>query len=120
MMNKDYWIYGKIISAINKDCPHRVSKNFSESVMSKIYDNKKTSVKYIPNNFVNIAASVLIAVTTSLLLINYESDEYETVSGETSQPSQIQDSLIKRVIDDESCNNNELKKSDTVNQNECK
>ena len=46
--------------------------------------------------------------------------EYETVSGETSQPSQIQDSLIKRVIDDESCNNNELKKSDTVNQNECK
>ena len=44
----------------------------------------------------------------------------QTVSGETSQPSQIQDSLIKRVIDDESCNNNELKKSDTVNQNECK
>ena len=28
MMNKDYWIYGKIISAINKDCPHRVVRIF--------------------------------------------------------------------------------------------
>ena len=44
MMNKDYWIYGKIISAINKDCPHRVCKNFSESVMSKIYDNKLNDI----------------------------------------------------------------------------
>ena len=39
-MNENYRIFGKIISVLNKDYPPRISKKFTDRVMSEINKNK--------------------------------------------------------------------------------
>ena len=45
MMNENYRIFGKIISVLNKDYPPRVSKKFTDRIMSEIDKNKINSIK---------------------------------------------------------------------------
>ena len=74
MMNENYRIFGKIISVLNQDYPPRVSKKFTDRVVTEIIKNKINFSKQTSNNYLNVAASVVVAVITSFVLVNYNQD----------------------------------------------
>ena len=111
MMNEDYRIFGKIISVLNKDYPPRVSKKFTGRVMSEINKNKMKFNKQTSNNFLNVAASVLFAVITSFVLVNYNPDNSNLVSSESTVPEPVEDSIIQKVIEKDPC----YEDNDTIN-----
>ena len=118
-MNNDYNIYGKILGALNKDYLPRVSKKFTDNVMNKLYKDNKVINDQSSNQYLNIAASVVLAVITSFVLVNYDSMEDKFVSNDISQPEEpVKEVLIKKVIDKDPCfDQNE----NIINENnECK
>jgi hypothetical protein len=118
MMNNNYKIFGLITSLLRSDNPPKVSKNFSERVMTKISSNKISSDNNY-NNYLNIAASVFFAVITAYSLISYDRLETNVVSVDILQDTIDNDNgLIKRVIDDSDCNHDK-KNNEGYNEN-CK
>tara|TARA_Y100000022_G_scaffold200639_1_gene216983 strand:- start:748 stop:1104 length:357 start_codon:yes stop_codon:yes gene_type:complete len=118
MMNEDYKTYGKILGALNKDCPPKISKKFADDVMSKLQEKNAVINTESSYHYLNIAASVVFAVITSFVLVNYYSQEDKLVSNEISQPKPIGETLIKKVIDKDPCN--EKNKTTTEKNYECK
>ena len=112
MMNENYRIFGKIISVLNKDYPPRVSKNFTDRIMSDINKNKINFSKQTPNNFLNVAASVVFAVITSFVLVNYNPDNSNLVSSESTVTEPVGDNLIQKVIEKDPCYDD----NDTINK----
>ncbi len=102
-MNDNYRIFGKIISVLNKDYPPRVSKKFTDRVMSEINKNKINFSKQTSNNYLNVAASVVFAVITSFVLVNYNPDNSNLVSSESTVPEPVGDNLIQKVIEKDPC-----------------
>ena len=103
MMNDNYKIFGKIISVLNKDYPPRVSKKFTDRVMSEINKNKINFSKQTSNNYLNVAASMVFAVITSLVLVNYNPDNSNLVSSESTVTEPVGDNLIQKVIEKDPC-----------------
>ena len=103
MMNKSYIVFGKIISVLNKDYPPRVSKKFTDRVMSEINKNKINFSKQTSNNYLNVAASMVFAVITSFVLVNYNPDNSNLVSSESTVPEPVGDNLIQKVIEKDPC-----------------
>ena len=116
-MNEDYKIFGKIISCLRKDHPPVVSRNFTDEVMRKINLSSMDSFKESSNNYLNVAASILFAVVTSYILVQLDSSSDNLVSNEPTQPEQIKDNLIQKVIDKDDCKNNDKLQS---KENVCK
>ena len=112
MMNENYRIFGKIISVLNKDYPPRVSKKFTDRVMSEINKNKINFSKQRSNNYLNVAASVLFAVITSFVLVNYNPDNSNLVSSESTVPEPVGDNIIQKVIEKDPCYDD----NDTINK----
>ena len=112
MMNENYRILGKIISALNKDHPSRVSKKFTDRVMSEINKNKINFSKKTSNNYLNVAASVVFAVITSFVLVNYNPDNSNLVSSESTVPEPVVDNIIQKVIEKDPCYDD----NDTINK----
>ena len=110
-MNENYSIFGKIISVLNKDYPPRVSKKFTDRVMSEINKNKMNFSKHTSNNYLNVAASVVFAVITSFVLVNYNPDNSNLVSSESTVPEPVEDSIIQKVIEKDPCYDD----NDTIN-----
>ena len=102
-MNENYRIFGKIISVLNKDYPPRVSKKFTDRVMSEINKNKMNFSKQTSNNYLNVAASVVFAVITSFVLVNYNPDNSNLVSSESTVPEPVGDNIIQKVIEKDPC-----------------
>ena len=102
-MNENYRIFGKIISVLNKDYPPRVSKKFTDRVMLEINKNKINFSKQTSNNYLNVAASVLFAVITSFVLVNYNPDNSNLVSSESTVPEPVGDNIIQKVIEKDPC-----------------
>ena len=102
-MNDNYRIFGKIISVLNKDYPPRVSKKFTDRVMSEINKNKINFSKQTSNNYLNVAASMVFAVITSLVLVNYNPDNSNLVSSESTVTEPVGDNLIQKVIEKDPC-----------------
>ena len=111
-MSENYRIFGKIISALNKDYPPRVSKKFTDRVMSEINKNKINFSKKTSNNYLNVAASVLFAVITSFVLVNYNPDNSNLVSSESTVPEPVGDNIIQKVIEKDPC----YEDNDTINK----
>ena len=111
-MNENYRIFGKIISILNKDYPPRVSKKFTDRVMSEINKNKINFSKQTSNNFLNVAASVVFAVITSFVLVNYNPDDSNLVSSESTIPEPVEDNIIQKVIEKDPCYDD----NDTINK----
>jgi hypothetical protein len=103
MMNDNYRIFGKIISVLNKDYPPRVSKKFTDRVMSEINKNKINFSKQTSNNYLNVAASMVFAVITSFVLVNYNPDNSNLVSSESTVTEPVGDNLIQKVIEKDPC-----------------
>ena len=103
MMNDNYRIFGKIISVLNKDYPPRVSKKFTDRVMSEINKNKINFSKQTSNNYLNVAASMVFAVITSFVLVNYNPDNSNLASSESTVPEPVGDNLIQKVIEKDPC-----------------
>ena len=103
MMSENYRIFGKIISVLNKDYPPRVSKKFTDRVMSEINKNKMNFSKQTSNNYLNVAASVVFAVITSFVLVNYNPDNSNLVSSESTVPEPVGDNIIQKVIEKDPC-----------------
>ena len=114
MMNENYRIFGKIISVLNKDNPPRVSKKFTDRVMSEIKKSKINFSKQTSNNYLNIAASVVFAVITSFVLLDYNSDNSNLASSESTVPEPVEDNIIQKVIEKDSCydDNNTINKKE--------
>mgnify|MGYP001383449190 FL=1 len=112
MMNENYRIFGKIISVLNKDYPPRVSKKFTDRVMSEINKNKINFSKQTSNNYLNVAASVVFAVITSFVLVNYNPDNSNLVSSESTVPEPVEDNIIQKVIEKDPCYDD----NDTINK----
>ena len=102
-MNDNYRIFGKIISVLNKDYPPRVSKKFTDRVMSEINKNKINFSKQTSNNYLNVAASMVFAVITSFVLVNYNPDNSNLISSESTVPEPVGDNLIQKVIEKDPC-----------------
>ena len=102
-MNDNYRIFGKIISVLNKDYPPRVSKKFTDRVMSEINKNKINFSKQTSNNYLNVAASMVFAVITSFVLVNYNPDNSNLVSSESTVTEPVGDNLIQKVIEKDPC-----------------
>ena len=102
-MNDNYRIFGKIISVLNKDYPPRVSKKFTDRVMSEINKNKINFSKQTSNNYLNVAASVVFAVITSFVLVNYNPDNSNLVSSGPTVPEPVGDNIIQKVIEKDPC-----------------
>ena len=102
-MNDNYRIFGKIISVLNKDYPPRVYKKFTDRVMSEINKNKINFSKQTSNNYLNVAASMVFAVITSFVLVNYNPDNSNLVSSESTVPEPVGDNLIQKVIEKDPC-----------------
>ena len=111
-MNDNYRIFGKIISVLNKDYPPRVSKKFTDRVMSEINKNKMNFSKQTSNNYLNIAAAVVFAVITSFVLVNYNPDNSNLVSSEWTVPEPVSDNIIQKVIQKDPCYDD----NDTINK----
>ena len=111
-MNDNYRIFGKIISVLNKDYPPRVSKKFTDRVMSEINKNKINFSKQTSNNYLNVAASMVLAVITSFVLVNYNPDNSNLVSSESTVPEPVGDNLIQKVIEKDPCYDD----NDTINK----
>ena len=103
MMNENYRIFGKIISVLNKDYPSRVSKKFTDRVMSEINKNKINFSKQTSNNYFNVAASVIFAVITSFVLVNYNQNISNLASSESTVPEPVGDNIIQKVIEKDPC-----------------
>ena len=103
MMNENYRIFGKIISVLNKDHPSRVSKRFTDRVMSEIIKNKINYSKQKSNNYLNVAASLVFAVFTSFVLVNYNQDNSNLASSESTVPEPVSDNIIQKVIEKDPC-----------------
>ena len=112
MMNENYRIFGKIISVLNKDYPPRVSKKFTDRVMSEINKNRINFSKKTSNNYLNVVASVLFAVITSFVLVNYNPDNSNLVSSESTVPEPVGDNIIQKVIEKDPCYDD----NDTINK----
>ena len=110
-MNENYRIFGKITSALNKDYPPRVSKKFTDRVMSEIIKNKINYSKQKSNNYLNVAASLVFAVITSFVLVNYNPDNSNLVSSESTVTEPVGDNLIQKVIEKDPCYDD----NDTIN-----
>lgn len=117
MMNNNYKIFGLITSLLRSDNPPKITKNFSEHVMSKISSNKISSYTNY-NNYLNIAASVFFAVITAYSLISYDRLETNVVSVDKIQDTIDNNGLIRRVIDDSDCDYD--KKNNEENNESCK
>ena len=117
MMNNNYKIFGLITSLLRSDNPPKITKNFSEHVMTKISSNKISSYTNY-NNYLNIAASVLFAVITAYSLISYDRLETNVVSVDKIQDTIDNNGLIRRVIDDSDCDYD--KKNNEENNESCK
>ena len=117
MMNNNYKIFGLITSLLRSDNPPKITKNFSEHVMTKISSNKISSYTNY-NNYLNIAASVFFAVITAYSLISYDRLQTNVVSVDKIQDTVDNNGLIKRVIDDSYCNHDK-KNNEGYNEN-CK
>ena len=117
MMNNNYKIFGLITSLLRSDNPPKITKNFSEHVMSKISSNKISSYTNY-NNYLNIAASVFFAVITAYSLISYDRLETNVVSVDKIQDAIDNNGLIRRVIDDSACDYD--KKNNEENNESCK
>ena len=116
-MNNNYKIFGLITSLLRSDNPPKITKKFSEHVMTKISSNKISSdTKY--NNYLNIAASVFFAVITAYSLISYDRLETNVVSVDKIQDTIDDNGLIRRVIDDSDCDYDK-KNNEEYNEN-CK
>ena len=102
-MNENYRIFGKIISVLNKDYPPRVSKKFTDRVMSEINKNKMNFSKHTSNNYLNVAPSVVFAVITSFVLVNYNPDNSNLVSSESTVPEPVENNIIQKVIEKDPC-----------------
>ena len=111
-MNEDYKIFGKIIAGLTKDHPPKISRDFSEKVMSRINTSFVKDAWNLSSNYLNIAASVVVAVVTSMALISYNSDTNNLVSNDVSQPERIENGLIKKVIDKDSCSDDNFNSSE--------
>ena len=111
-MNENYRIFGKIISVLNKDYPPRVSKKFTDRVMSEINKNKMNFSKQTSNNYLNVAASVVFAVITSFVLVNYNPDNSNLVSSESTVPEPVENNIIQKVIEKDPCYDD----NDTINK----
>ena len=118
MMNENYRIFGKIISVLNKDYPPRVSKKFTDRVMSEINKNKINFSKQTSNNYLNVAASVVFAVITSFVLVNYNPDNSNLVSSESTIPEPVEDNIIQKVIEKDPCydDNNKINSKDACDK----
>ena len=116
-MNNNYKIFGLITSLLRSDNPPKITKNFSEHVMSKISSNKISSYTNY-NNYLNIAASVFFAVITAYSLISYDRLETNVVSVDKIQDTIDNNGLIRRVIDDSDCDYD--KKNNEENNESCK
>ena len=114
MMNENYRIFGRIISVLNKDYPPRASKKFTDRVMSGITKNKINFSKQTSNNYFNVAASVIFAVVTSFVLVNYNPDNSNLASSESTAPEPVGDNIIQKVIEKDPCydDNNTINKKD--------
>ena len=117
-MNEDYKIYGKILGALNKDCPPKVAKNFTDSVMKKLHAKNVSTNNQSSYHYLNIAASVVFAIVTSSVLVNYNSQENKLVSNEIPKTEPVEKVLIKKVIDKDSCH--DQNKTITSQNHECK
>ncbi len=117
MMNNNYKIFGLITSLLRSDSPPKITKNFSEHVMTKI-SSKKISPDTNYNNYLNIAASVFFAVITAYGLISYDRLETNVVSVDELQDTIDNNGLIRRVIDDSDCDYDK-KNNEEYNEN-CK
>ena len=117
MMNNNYKIFGLITSLLRSDNPPKITKNFSEHVMTKISSNKISSYTNY-NNYLNIAASVFFAVITAYSLISYDRLETNVVSVDKIQDTVDNNGLIRRVIDDSDCDYD--KKNNEENNESCK
>ena len=111
-MNENYRILGRIISVLNKDNPPRVSKEFTDRVMSEISKNKISFSKQTSNNYLNVAASVVFAVITSFVLVNYDSDNSNLASSESTVPEPVGENIIQKVIEKDPCYDD----NDTINR----
>ena len=101
-MNNNYKIFGLITSLLRSDNPPKITKKFSEHVMTKISSNKISSdTNY--NNYLNIAALVFFAVITAYSLISYDRLETNVVTVDKIQDTIDNNGLIRRVIDDSDC-----------------
>ena len=116
-MNNNYKIFGLITSLLRSDNPPKITKNFSENVMTKISSNKISSYTNY-NNYLNIAASVFFAVITAYSLISYDRLETNVVSVDKIQDTIDNNGLIRRVIDDSDCDYD--KKNNEENNESCK
>jgi hypothetical protein len=116
-MNNNYKIFGLITSLLRSDNPPKISKNFSERVMTKISSNKISSYTNY-NNYLNIAASVFFAVITAYSLISYDRLETNVVSVDKIQDTVDNNGLIRRVIDNSDCDYD--KKNNEENNESCK
>ena len=117
MMNNNYKIFGLITSLLRSDNPPKITKNFSDHVMTKISSNKISSYTNC-NNYLNIAASVFFAVITAYSLISYDRLETNVVSVDKIQDTIDNNGLIRRVIDDSDCDYD--KKNNEENNESCK
>jgi hypothetical protein len=117
MMNNNYKIFGLITSLLRRDNPPKITKNFSEHVMTKISSNKISSYTNY-NNYLNIAASVFFAVITAYSLISYDRLETNVVSVDKIQDTVDNNGLIRRVIDNSDCDYD--KKNNEENNESCK
>ena len=116
-MNNNYKIFGLITSLLRSDNPPKITKNFSEHVMTKISSNKISSYTNY-NNYLNIAASVFFAVITAYSLISYDRLETNVVSVDKIQDTIDDNGLIRRVIDNSDCDYD--KKNNEENNESCK
>jgi hypothetical protein len=117
MMSNNYKIFGLITSLLRSDNPPKITKNFSEHVMTKISSNKISSYTNY-NNYLNIAASVFFAVITAYSLISYDRLETNVVSVDKIQDTVDNNGLIRRVIDNSDCDYD--KKNNEENNESCK
>ena len=118
MMSENYKIFGKILSVLNKDYPPRVSRKFTDRVMSEINKSKINFSKQTSNNYLNIAASVVFAVITSFVLVNYNPDNSNLASSESTVPEPVGDNIIQKVIEKDPCygDNDTIDKKDACDQ----
>jgi len=117
-MKNNYKIFGLITSLLRRDNPPKITKNFSEHVMTKISSNKISSYTNY-NNYLNIAASVFFAVITAYSLISYDRLETNVVSVDLLQDTiDNNNGLIRRVIDNSDCDYD--KKNNEENNESCK
>ena len=83
-------------------------------INSKRISNKISLKK---TDLLNIAASIIFAVITSLILLDFNSSENNLVVKEVNEKEAINKDIIRKVIDKDACTD-EIK-NDTITGNEC-